>query len=329
MSRHHVLQSSPGTCHWGYLDAALKPVLDVQSGDTVTVHCLSGGPMHMPPAGAPYTILPEHRSVHEKVVHKFGPHILTGPIEIAGAEPGDVLEVKIEAIQLRQDWGWNQMLPLRGSLPEDFPAQRLLHIPIDRNAMTARLPWGTVVPLRPFFGILAVAPLPVYGTVSSVEPREFGGNMDNKEFVPGTSVLLPVWTKGALFSAGDGHAVQGDGEVNLTALETSLTGTFRFTLHKRRGLTFPRALTPTHYITMGMDPDLDDAAKAALRDMIKLLGELHGLAPADAYAFCSLACDLHVTQLVDGNKGVHAMVARELFETDKARTAAELAGAKG
>jgi acetamidase/formamidase len=326
MSRHHVLDASPKTCHWGYLDAALKPVLSVQSDDTVTVHCLSGGHPELP--GAPYTVLPEHREVIDNIVHKFGPHILTGPIEIAGAEPGDVLEVKIEAIQLRQDWGWNQMWPLKGSLPEDFPQHRLLHLPIDRNAMTTRMPWGTVVPLRPFFGILAVAPKPVYGTVSSVEPREFGGNMDNKEFVPGTSLLLPVWTKGALFSAGDGHAVQGDGEVNLTALETALTGTFKFALHKKRGLRYPRALTPTHYITMGMDPDLDDAAKMALRDMIKVLGELHGLAPVDAYAFCSLACDLHVTQLVDGNKGVHAMVARSLFEGGRPRSAAEMAGAR-
>ncbi|MGE5145963.1 MAG: acetamidase/formamidase family protein [Candidatus Eiseniibacteriota bacterium] len=326
MSRHHVLEASPETCHWGYLDAALKPVLKVASGDTVTVHCLSGGHPELP--GAPYTILPEHKNVIDNIVHKFGPHILTGPIEVAGAEPGDVLEVKIEAIQLRQDWGWNQMWPLKGSLPEDFPQHRLLHLPIDRNAMTTRMPWGTVVPLRPFFGIMAVAPKPVYGTVSSVEPREFGGNMDNKEFVPGTSLLLPVQTKGALFSAGDGHAVQGDGEVNLTALETALTGTFKFALHKKRGMSYPRALTPSHYITMGMDPDLDDAAKMALRDMIRLLGELYDLSPVDAYAYCSLACDLHVTQLVDGNKGVHAMVARAPLEQQKLVAGGDMAGAE-
>jgi len=169
------------------------------------------------------------------------------------------------------------------------------------------------VPLRPFFGIMGVAPPPHYGAVSSIEPREFGGNMDNKELIAGSTLFLPVWARGALFSAGDGHAVQGDGEVCLTALETSLSGTFELVLHKRYGLKFPRAVTPTHYITMGMDPDLDDAARQALREMIALIGELAALAPEDAYTLCSLACNLRVTQLVDGNKGIHAMLARSLL----------------
>ena len=180
--------------------------------------------------------------------------------------------------------------------------------------MTAKLAWGPTVPLRPFFGILAVAPRPEYGTISSVEPREFGGNIDNKELVPGSSLFLPVFVPGANFSCGDGHAVQGDGEVCLTALETCLDGTFDLVLHKGRRLAFPRAVTPTHYIAMGMDPDLDDAAKQALRDMIRWLVEMKGWKPDEAYVFCSLACDLHVTQLVDGNKGIHAMVARNLVD---------------
>ena len=322
MSKSHVLNSTPDTCHWGYFDAALKPVLSIESGDRVTVHCLSGGPAEMP--GSEFTVLPEHREIRQRVQQKLGPHILTGPIRVAGAEPGDVLEIAIEAIDIRQDWGWNLMMPLRGTLPEDFPQRRLLHFPIDRTRLIARMPWGGEVKLRPFFGVMGVAPRPSYGMVSSVEPREFGGNIDNKELIPGSSLLLPVWTAGALFSTGDGHAVQGDGEVNLTALETSLSGTFRYVLHKRRALSFPRALTPTHLITMGMDPDLDDAAKQALRDMIRLLGELQDMSPADAYAFCSLACDLRVTQLVNGNKGIHAMVARDLLE--HSHEAAALAG---
>jgi acetamidase/formamidase len=166
--------------------------------------------------------------------------------------------------------------------------------------------------LRPFFGILAVAPPPAYGPCSSVEPREFGGNMDNKEFLVGTSLYLPVFVPGANFSAGDGHAVQGDGEVCLTALETCLTGTFELVLHKSKKLDMPRATTATHYITMGLDPDLDDAAKQALREMIRWLVEMKGWSSEEAYVFCSLACDLRVTQLVDGNKGIHAMVERGL-----------------
>jgi acetamidase/formamidase len=159
-----------------------------------------------------------------------------------------------------------------------------------------------------------VAPPPAYGACSSVEPREFGGNMDNKEFLVGTSLYLPVFVPGANFSAGDGHAVQGDGEVCLTALETCLTGTFELVLHKNQRLDMPRAVTTTHYITMGLDPDLDDAAKQALRDMIRWLVEMKGWSSEEAYVFCSLACDLRVTQLVDGNKGIHAMVERSLVQ---------------
>jgi acetamidase/formamidase len=221
--------------------------------------------------------------------------------------------VKIQALELTVDWGWNIIRPLRGTLPEDFPRLRRTVIPLDRKKMTATLPWGPVIPLRPFFGIMATAPRPEYGLCSSVEPREFGGNIDCKEFVPGTSLFLPVFVPGAHFSTGDGHAVQGDGEVCLTALETCLRGTLEFHLHKTMRLAFPRAITPTHHITMGFDPDLDDAARQALRDMIAWLVQLKGWTPEEAYVFCSLACDLHVTQLVDGNKGIHAMVGRELL----------------
>jgi len=177
--------------------------------------------------------------------------------------------------------------------------------------MTARLPWGPTVPLRPFFGILATAPRPEYGRISSVEPREFGGNIDCKEFVPGTSLFLPVFVPGGKFSVGDGHAVQGDGEVCLTALETCLRGTFELVLHKSMTLAVPRAITPTHYIALGLNEDLDDAAKQALREMIAWLVAMKGWTRSEAYVFCSLACDLHVTQLVDGIKGIHAMVRRD------------------
>jgi acetamidase/formamidase len=254
-----------------------------------------------------------HREICEKLKPSPGPHILTGPIAVRGAEPGDTLEIRIKDIELTVDWGWNLIRPLRGTLPEDYPEFHCRIIPIDRNAMTCRLPWGATIPLSPFFGILAVAPPPNYGPCSSVEPREFGGNIDCKELVAGSSLYLPVFVAGANFSAGDGHAVQGDGEVCLTALETCLTGTFELVVHKKK-LDMPRAVTPTHYITMGLDPDLDDAAKQALRDMIRWLVEMKGWSSEEAYVFCSLACDLRVTQLVDGNKGIHAMVDRKLLQ---------------
>lgn len=308
MPVRHVLNPSPETVHWGHFDAKIPARLEVDSGDTVVVDTVSGWGDVMDVS----LLRPDHLEIVTKMKPILGPHILTGPIAVRGALPGDVLEVRIQAIELTVDWGWNIIRPLRGTLPEDFPNFERRTLPLDRNAMTTKLPWGPTIPLRPFFGILATAPRPEYGMISSVEPREFGGNIDCKEFDPGTSLFLPVFVPGANFSAGDGHAVQGDGEVCLTALETCLKGTFELVLRKDMRLAMPRAITPTHYITFGLDLDLDDAAKQALRDMIAWLVQMGGWTPSEAYVFCSLACDLHVTQLVDGNKGIHAMVNRNL-----------------
>jgi acetamidase/formamidase len=309
VSHTHYLNPTPQTVHWGHFNASIPAVLQVESGDEVVIDTFSGG---MSEVADPSLFLPEHRLIVDTVPQIMGPHILTGPVHVKGAEPGDTLEVRILDIELTTDWGWNIIRPLKGALPEDFPNLSRRVIPIDRQSNMARLPWGIDVPLRPFFGIIGVAPPPAYGLVSSVEPREYGGNIDNKEFIPGTSLFLPVFVPGANLSVGDGHAVQGDGEVCLTALETCLKGRFQVIVHKQ-SLNFPRAITPTHYISMGMDVDLDDAAKQALRNMIKWLTEIKPWTAEEAYVFCSLACDLHVTQLVDGNKGIHAMVSRSVI----------------
>ena len=307
MPTHHTLSAGPRTCHWGFFDAGLEPVLRVASGDTVGVECVSGGPDILP-QGDGFEVLPDHLAIHAALQPKLGAHILTGPIEVAGAEPGDVLEIQILSIDCRQNWGYTRVRPLAGTLPEDFPIRRLWHSRIDRQRGTTTLPWGAEIDLAPFFGVMGVAPPPVYGACSSIQPREFGGNMDLKELTAGTTLYLPVWAPGALLSVGDGHGVQGDGEVCVTALETALAGTFRLVLRKDMKIDLPRAETPSHLITMGFDEDLDDAAKTALRQMIGLLGERLALSPEDAYMFCSLAVDLRVTQLVDGNKGIHAML---------------------
>lgn len=309
MSQTHFLNPTPQTVHWGHFNAAIPAVLEVASGDELVIDTFSGG---MSEVADPTLFRPEHRLIVDTVPQILGPHILTGPVHVSGAEPGDTLEIRILDIELTTDWGWNIIRPLKGALPEDFPNLSRRVIPIDRQANVARLPWGVDIPLRPFFGIIGVAPPPAYGLVSSVEPREYGGNIDNKEFIPGTSLFLPVIVPGANLSVGDGHAVQGDGEVCLTALETCLKGRFQVIVHKQ-SLNFPRAITPTHYIAMGMDVDLDDAAKQALRNMIKWLTEIKPWTAEEAYVFCSLACDLHVTQLVDGNKGIHAMVSRGIL----------------
>lgn len=311
MSRHHTLRSSPATCHWGYFDAKLEPVLTLRSGDTVTIECVSGSEEVLPPP--PFEVLSEHRDILGTLRPLFPGHILTGPVAVEDAEPGDVLEVQILSIDCRQNWGWTIVRPLAGTLPEDFPQRKLWHVAIDRQRGTATLPWGKEIRLSPFFGVMGVAPPPVYGAVTSIVPREFGGNIDLKELIAGTTLYLPVWAPGALFSVGDGHGVQGDGEVCLTALETALAGTFRLVLRKDMKLAMPRAETPTHHIALGLNEDLDDAAKQALREMIAFLGEAAGLSPIDAYMTCSLAVDLRVTQLVDGNKGVHAMLPKTLL----------------
>lgn len=307
MATHHILDATPETVHWGWFDASLAPVLTVEPGDRVSIRTVSGAIHENPPPG-PLQVLPAHAAIQAAVTPEPGPHILTGPVAVRGAEPGDTLEVRILELALPQPWGWNIQKPLLGTLPEDFPAYRIVHIPLDLARRVAVLDFGIELPLAPFMGVMGTAPPPAYGRISSVEPREHGGNIDLKELVTGATLFLPVHAPGALLSVGDGHAVQGDGEVNLTAIETALDGTFELILHKRTGQSWPRAETPTHLITLGMDPDLDDAAKQALRGMIALLAARAGLSREDAYMLCSLIADMRITQLVDGNKGVHCML---------------------
>ena len=195
MSQHHVLRASPETCHWGFFDAGLKPVLTVASGDTVTLDSVSGGPDVLPADGR-FDILPEHTAIHAAIEPRLGAHILTGPIAIDGAEPGDALAIEIMSIDCRQNWGYTRIRPLSGTLPEDFPVRRTWHTAIDRQRGIATVPWGAEIELAPFFGVMGVAPPPAYGAVTSIVPREFGGNMDLKELVAGTTLYLPSMERG-------------------------------------------------------------------------------------------------------------------------------------
>jgi acetamidase/formamidase len=308
----HMLRSNPATVHWGYFDATLAPVLTIDSGDRVVIECVSGAAEQMPARSSGFEVLPELADIHRQLKRDLGNHILTGPIFVRGAAVGDVLEIRIKEIELRQNWGFNLFRAYMGTLPEDFSQGRLIHIALDKASNLATFPSGLKVPMAPFFGELGVAPAKAYGRQSSREPREFGGNLDCKELIAGTTLYLPVFNEGALFSTGDGHAAQGDGEVDGTAIETALTGTFEFHVRKDLGLRHPRAETPTHFITFGLDADLDDAARQALREMITLLATLTGVSREEAYAVCSCAVDLHVTQTVNGVKGVHAMLAKNL-----------------
>ena len=309
MAANHTLDPTPKTVHWAFFDGTLPPVLEIDSGDTVTLHTVSGGRDILPTADG-LEILKDHVEIHEQVEQGGAGHIMTGPVAVRGAVPGDVLEVRIKDVSLRQNWGWNRIRPLSGALPEDFPDMRLLHIPLDKEKMVAHLPWGVDLPLKPFFGVMGVAPPKEWGRITSVIPRSHGGNLDNKELGEGCTLYLPVYNDGALFSAGDGHAVQGDGEVCVTAIETCLSGTFELHVRKDMSLTMPRAETDTHYITHGIDPVLDNAAKQALREMIALIQEKSNLSKEDAYTLCSIAGDLRVSQLVNVHKGIHVVLAK-------------------
>jgi acetamidase/formamidase len=305
------LTATPETCHIGFFDAARRPVLTIASSETVVIETVTGTiPMI---ALAPGFTPPELSAIRERAEQFPAPHVLTGPVAVEGALPGDVLQVDILDVALRQDWGFNLIRPIAGTLPDQFPDERLLIIPIDRAARTCTLPFGPVLPLSPFFGIMGVAPPAEWGRITSVIPRAHGGNIDNKELGPGATLYLPVHVAGALFSCGDGHGVQGDGEVCLTALETALTGTFRLTVRKDMRLALPRAETPTHFVTMGFDPDLDRAMEQALTQMIALIVERTGWAKADAYTLCSLYADFRITQTVNQAKGVHGLLARRVL----------------
>ncbi|MYM55305.1 acetamidase/formamidase family protein [Thalassovita mangrovi] len=310
----HLLKASPETCAWGYFDATLEPALEVDSGEIVTIETVSGGPEQIPAKDAGFHIPPELFDIHARSDRQVPGHILTGPVAVKGAKPGHVLQVDILDITLRQDWGWNMIRPLAGTLPDDFQTYRNVIIPLDTEAMTGRMSWGLELPLKPFFGVMGVAPPPNWGRISTIQPRAHGGNIDNKELVAGTTLYLPVFAEGALFSCGDGHGVQGDGEVCVTAIETALSGTFRLTVRDDLDFAFPRAETPTHLITMGIHEDLDRCAEMALRDMIALIVDRTGLSREDAYMLCSLIGDLRVTQTVNGNKGVHMMMETALLQ---------------
>ena len=312
-----TLNATPTTVVWGYYSAHATPVLTVHSGETVRIQTLStcGSNERMEKEGVAAADIPGYNADIYRDVKDRGPggHILTGPIAIEEAEPGDVLEVQILKIDLDTPFACNGFSTERGFLPNDYPYAKGKIIPLDRAKMIGHFAPGVDIPLHPFFGSMGVAPPESAGRYDSAPPWMHAGNMDNKELVAGTTLYVPVHAKGALFEVGDGHAGQGNGEVDITALETFLTGTFRFIVHKDQHLLWPRAETPTSYISMGFSPDLNEATKLAVRDMINFLVDVKHLSRDDAYMLTSVAVDVDITQLVDGNVGVHAICPKNIF----------------
>lgn len=321
-----TLLATPETVVWGNYNGAAKPALTIKSGESVVIQTLStcGAAKRLESLGVAPADIPQYtRDILEKFpASEKGPggHILTGPVAIEEAEPGDVLEVRIQKIQIDVPWACNLFGPGRGFLPNDFPYARTRIIKLDRDKMIGHFGMGIEIPLHPFFGSMGVA---VGGKTDSAPPWMNAGNMDNKELVEGTTLFIPVNTNGANFEVGDGHAGQGNGEVDITAMETQLTGTFQFIVHKAEPrdpspLRWPRAETPNYYISMGFHEDLKAATEMAVRNMITFLAEQEQgflrMGRADAYQLISVACDVNITQLVDLPRvGVHVMCPKAIF----------------
>ena len=314
--RVHELPVTPANIHWGYYDARVAPVLRVASGDRVNVQTMiAGGLGRLRMLGVADAEFPAGLRAVEQAITDRGPgaHPMTGPIHVDGAEPGDMLEVRFLSIGYLHTFGMNAFAPGGGTIPDEFPYAKLKLLRWAAGATAVEFVPGITLPLAPFFGSVGVAPPPQSGRLSSRQPGWHAGNLDNKDLVAGSTLYVPVHVPGALLSIGDGHAMQGHGEVSGTALETSLTGQIEVRLHKGQRLKWPRAETPTHYISMGLHEDLDEANKLAVREMVEFLVATKKLSRDDAYMLCSLAADLHVTQSVDGVKGVHATLAKSLF----------------
>ena len=309
-----TLAATPQTICWGYYWAKAKPVLTIHSGDQVQIQTVSGNLDRLITAGVkPEEIQPALKDIYEQVKDRGpGGHLLTGPVYIEEAEPGDVLEVRIQKITMDVPYAYNEFGPYSGLFPDDYPYPRTKIIPLDREHNIGYFGPGIAIPLHPFFGSMGIAP-PGTVRLNSAPPWIHAGNIDNKELVAGTTLYIPVHTKGALFEVGDGHAGMGNGEVDVTAMETSLTGTFEFIVHKGVTLHWPRAETPKYYVTMGFNEDLQKATDLAVREMLDFLETEKHLSRDDAYMLTSVAVDLDITQLVDGKKGVHALCPKAIF----------------
>jgi len=312
----HQLPATPTTVAYGYYWSEAKPAVRVNSGDIVEVETmLTNSPMGLERMGVKPEDIPQNLRdiVTQDTGSLRGPggHILTGPIYVDGADSGDVLEVRIQSITLPIAYGYNGCSGFMRELCEQR-ASRIIQM--DRKNMTAEVAPGIVVPLRPFWGSIGVAPAPALGRVSSNPPHRHAGNLDNKELVAGTTLYIPVFVKGALLELGDGHAAQGDGEVDQTAIETNLKGRIQVVVRKDMKLEWPRGETPTHWITMGADTSLVVATKTAILQMVRFLQEKKGITQTQAYQAASMAADLRITQLVDGNVGVHMMIAKSYLK---------------
>jgi acetamidase/formamidase len=316
--RVHVVESTLETVRLGVFDATLPPILTMESGDLVRFPNTWSHFMNELQPGVPISRLTELRTSNPG----RGPHSIIGPIAVKDAEPGDVIEIRYRRLR-PEAWGavFNNPTALgTGLLPQDFSEGQIKYVDLDLAKMEGKFAPDITIPLTPFQGTLGVAPPDGFfpplspGVTSSVPPGPHGGNLDLRELTEGSVLYLPVWKPGALIYTGDSHAVQGDGEISLTALETRMQEVLiQVVLHKQKNFQWPVAETATHWIIMGLDKDLNTAMTLAARNAIAFLASRAKLTPHDAYALCSIAVSFRVTQVVDIVRGVHAMIPKSLF----------------
>jgi acetamidase/formamidase len=325
-----TLRSTPDTVVWGYFAADIPPALRIKSGQTVRIDTVSHGGLntaedpvtYFGKAGIPADqVLKDAIDIYQKVNRPRGAsaHVLTGPIYVEEAAPGDMLEIRILALEHRVPYGVNNSNRGTGVLPDLLtgPTPKVIKFDLARNV--ALFSSDIEVPLAPFMGIMAVAPTRESWMISSRPPWRWGGNMDFNKLTAGATLYLPVFHNGAQFFTGDSHAVQADGEINGTAIEASLTGTFQFIVHKGAGgraMHWPRAEDATHYYSMGMDLDLDVAMKAAAQETVDFLRAKKGLSAADAYALASIAVDFRVAEAVDAVQMVYGAIPKKIFKSN-------------
>lgn len=335
----HALHATPDTCFWGFFDSSRPPVLEVRSGDLVRVETLTHQAGDAPDVLMDVGVEAVYRSI-PMAERGPGVHIMTGPIRVAEAVPGDTLEVRLLAMEPRLPYGTN-IAAWWGYLYEDFGKERITIYHIDNAAGLARAAFAfdytttprydqpgivvppdqaarrlalpnVVVPLRPHLGVCGVAP-PEVGRINSIPPGVFGGNIDNWRFGPGAAMYYPVFHPGALCYLGDPHMAEGDAELSGTAIESSANVLIELRVRKDFPLAGPVLETPTHWIAHGFDEDLNRAMKSAARALLDLVVTRHGLSRDDAYSLISVAADFAVTQVVDMRRGVHGMIAKSLF----------------
>jgi acetamidase/formamidase len=322
-----TLRSTPETVIWGYFAADAPPVLRIRSGQTVRIDTVSHSGMNTTDDPVtffgrggipPDQVLQDVIDIHRQVPHPKGAsaHVLTGPIYVEGAAPGDMLEVRIVALEHRVPYGVNNSNHGTGVLPDLLPGPSAKIIRFDLARNVALFSGDLEVPLHPFMGIMAVAPPRDLGLVSSRPPSRWGGNMDFNKLTVGATLYLPVFNNGALFFTGDSHAVQGDGEVDGTAIEASLTATLQFIVQKGAGasMRWPRAEDASHYYAMGLDLDLNKAMQEAAQETVTFLRDRKSLAAADAYALASVAVDFRVGEAVDAVQMVYGMIPKKIFK---------------